>query len=188
MEESRLHRRFARARRSEVIEDAIEFSRPSTIAVRLQANAGWFAQAALATAAAWTLAQVLFDHERPIFAPVAALIGVSASLGQRRRTAVEMMIGIAIGIGIADAFVVLIGDGPIQIGVVVTLAMVSAVILGGSTPLVSEAAASALLVVTIQQPGTGLSGVRFLDSLLGGVVALAVTSLLHAIDRGEAEA
>jgi hypothetical protein len=33
-------------------------------------------------------------------------------------------------------------------------------------------------VVTIQLPGTGLSGVRFLDSLLGGIVAIAVTSLL----------
>jgi hypothetical protein len=36
----------------------------------------------------------------------------------------------------------------------------------------------ALLVVTIQLPGTGLSGVCFLDSLLGGIVAIAVTSLL----------
>jgi uncharacterized membrane protein YgaE (UPF0421/DUF939 family) len=44
--------------------------------------------------------------------------------------------------------------------------------------LVSEAAASALLVVTIQPPGSGLSGARFLDSLLGGVIALAVTALL----------
>ena len=49
------------------------------------------AQAALATAAAWVLAQQIFGHERPIFAPVAALIGVSASLGQRRRSAVEMV-------------------------------------------------------------------------------------------------
>jgi uncharacterized membrane protein YgaE (UPF0421/DUF939 family) len=33
-------------------------------------------------------------------------------------------------------------------------------------------------VVTIQPPGSGLSGARFLDSLLGGVIALAVTALL----------
>jgi uncharacterized membrane protein YgaE (UPF0421/DUF939 family) len=53
-----------------------------------------------------------------------------------------------------------------------------AIAFGGNTVLVGEAAASALLVVTIQPPGTGLSGVRFLDSLLGGIVALAVRSLL----------
>jgi len=174
------HPRTARALElgGEMLEEAVERSRPRTVADRLRANSGWFVQAALATSLAWVLAQTLFGHERPIFAPVAALIGVSAWLGQRRRAAIEMLIGIALGIGIADVLVSLIGTGPLQIAAVVTLAMVAAVALGGSTALVSEAAASALLVVTIQLPGSGLSGVRFLDSLLGGVVALAVTSLL----------
>jgi uncharacterized membrane protein YgaE (UPF0421/DUF939 family) len=85
---------------------------------------------------------------------------------------------VALGIGIADALVVAIGDGPIQVAVVVAGAMVVAVALGGSALLVSEAAASALLVVTIQPPGSGLSGDRFLDSLLGGIIALAVTAIL----------
>jgi uncharacterized membrane protein YgaE (UPF0421/DUF939 family) len=172
------HAARARERGTALLEEAVERSRPSIIAERLRANAEWLAQAALATAVAWVLAQQVFGHERPIFAPVAALIGVSASLGQRRRSAVEMVIGVALGIGIADALVVLIGTGPLQIAAVVCLAMVVAIAAGGSTVLVGEAAASALLVVTIQLPGTGLSGVRFLDSLLGGIVALAVTSLL----------
>lgn len=144
---------------------------------RVRANVWWLAQAALATAAAWILAQQLFGHERPIFAPVAALISVSASLGKRRRSAVEMVFGIAVGIGIADALVVLVGTGPLQIAAVVCGAMLVVIALGGSTALVGEAAASALLVVTVQLPGTGLSGVRFLDSLLGGLVALAVAAL-----------
>ena len=65
-----------------------------------------------------------------------------------------------------------------QIAAIVAGAMVVAVALGGSTVLVSEAAVSALLVVTIQPPSSGLSGARFLDSLLGGLIALAITSLL----------
>jgi uncharacterized membrane protein YgaE (UPF0421/DUF939 family) len=81
---------------------------------------------------------------------VVALIGVSATLGQRRRYAVEMVIGIALGIAIADALVVAIGDGPVQIAAIVAGAMAVAVALGGGVVLVSEAAASALLVVTIQ--------------------------------------
>src|ERR671924_96468 len=172
------HAARARKRGTALLEEAVERSRPSIIAERLRANAGWLAQAALATATAWVLAQQIFGHERPIFAPVAALIGVSASLGQRRRSAIEMVIGVALGIGIADALVGLIGTGPAQIAAVVGGAMVVAIAFGGSTVLVGEAAASALLVVTIQLPGTGLSGVRFLDSLLGGIVAIAVTSLL----------
>ena len=34
--------------------------------------------------------------------------------------------------------------------------------------------------MTVQPPGTGLSGARFLDSLLGGVIGLVVTSVLPA--------
>ena len=168
----------ARQRGTALLEEAVERSRPSIVAERVRANVEWLGQAMLATGAAWVLAQQIFGHPRPIFAPVAALIGVSASLGQRRRSLIEMVLGVALGIGIADALVTLIGTGPAQIAAVVGGAMAVAIAFGGSTVLVGEAAASALLVVTIQLPGTGLSGVRFLDSLLGGVVAIAVTSLL----------
>jgi uncharacterized membrane protein YgaE (UPF0421/DUF939 family) len=169
-----------RARSEALLEEAAERSRPRTVAERLRANWRWFAQAALATAPAWALAQVAFGHERPIFAPLAGLIAVSTTLGQRRRYAVEMVVGVALGIGIADALFTVMGSGTWQIAVIVVGAMVAAVALGGSAVLVSEAAVSALLVVAVQPPGTGLSGARFLDSLLGGIVALVVTSVLPA--------
>ncbi|HEY6779081.1 MAG TPA: FUSC family protein [Thermoleophilaceae bacterium] len=169
-----------RERGSVLLEEAAERSRPRIVAERLRANALWFAQAALATSLAWFIAKEGFGHPRPVFAPVVALVGVSATLGQRRRYAVEMVIGVALGIGIADALVVAIGDGPIQVGAIVAGAMAAAAALGGGAILVSEAAVSALLVVTVQPPGSGLSGARFLDSLLGGVLALIVTALLPA--------
>jgi uncharacterized membrane protein YgaE (UPF0421/DUF939 family) len=167
-----------RERGIELLEEAAEQSRPRLVADRLIANARWFVQAALATALAWASAIALFGHPRPIFAPVTALIAVSTTLGQRRRYALEMVIGIAVGVGVADALFVLIGGGTLQIAAIVAGAMVAAVALGGSVVLVSEAAVSALLVVTIQPPSSGLSGARFLDSLLGGLIALAITSLL----------
>jgi uncharacterized membrane protein YgaE (UPF0421/DUF939 family) len=169
-----------RARSEALLEEAAERSRPRSVAGRLRANWRWFAQAALATAPSWALARLLFDHPRPIFAPVAGLIAVSTTLGQRRRYAVEMVLGIALGVGIADALFTVMGDGTWQIAAIVVGAMVAAVALGGSVVLVSEAAVSALLVVTVQPPGTGLSGARFLDSLLGGLVGLVVTSVLPA--------
>ena len=169
-----------RERGSVLLEEAAERSRPRIVRERLRANGLWLAQAAIATSLAWFIAKEGFGHPRPVFAPVVALIGVSATLGQRRRYAVEMTIGVALGIGIADALVVAIGDGPVQVGAIVAGAMAVAVALGGGAILVSEAAVSALLVVTVQPPGSGLSGARFLDSLLGGVVALIVTALLPA--------
>jgi uncharacterized membrane protein YgaE (UPF0421/DUF939 family) len=168
------------ARGEALLEEAAERSRPSTIAERLKANWRWFAQAALATAPSWWLARELFGHPRPIFAPMVALIAISTTLGQRRRYAVEMVLGVAMGIGIADSLFTLIGGGTVQIAAIVVIAMVSAVIVGGSAILVSEAAISALLVVTLQPPGSGLSGARFIDSLLGGVIGIIVTSILPA--------
>jgi fusaric acid resistance family protein len=64
---------------------------------RLRANERWFAQVALSTALTWALAQALFGHPRPIFAGMGALIGVSATPGQRRRSAVETVLGVALG-------------------------------------------------------------------------------------------
>jgi hypothetical protein len=167
-----------RERGNVLLEEAVERSRPGIVAERLRVNGLWVAQAALATSVAWVVAREVLGHPRPVFAPLVALIGVSATLGQRRRYAIEMVIGVALGIAVADALVVAIGDGPVQIAAIVAGAMAVALALGGGVVLVSEAAASALLVVTIQPPGSGLSGARFLDSLLGGVVALAVTALL----------
>jgi uncharacterized membrane protein YgaE (UPF0421/DUF939 family) len=169
-----------RERGSVLLEEAAERSRPRIVLERLRANALWLAQAALASSVAWVIAKEGFGHPRPVFAPVVALIGVSATLGHRRRYAIEMVIGVALGIGIADALFVAIGDGPIQVGAIVAGAMAVAIAVGGGAVLVSEAAVSALLVVTIQPPGSGLSGARLLDSLLGGVVALVVTALLPA--------
>jgi uncharacterized membrane protein YgaE (UPF0421/DUF939 family) len=167
-----------RERGSLLLDEAVERSRPTIVADRLKVNGLWVAQAALATSVAWVVAREVLGHPRPVFAPLVALIGVSATLGQRRRYAIEMVIGVALGIAVADALVVAIGDGPVQIAAIVAGAMAAAVALGGGVVLVSEAAASALLVVTIQPPGSGLSGARLLDSLLGGVIALAVTALL----------
>jgi hypothetical protein len=143
-----------------LLEEAAERSRPRTVAERLKANVCWFAQAALSTALAWALAQALFGHTRPIFAAMGALIGVSATPGQRRRSAAETVLGVALGIGIADALVVMIGDGTLQLAAIVAGAMVAAVALGGGPVLVTEAAAGALLVVTVEPLGSGLSGAR----------------------------
>src|SRR4051812_24891004 len=153
-----------------MLEEAAERSRPRTVAERLRANWRWFAQAALATAPSWALAQALFGHERPIFAPVAGLIAVSTTLGQRRRYAVEMVLGIALGIGIADALFTLIGAGTWQIAAIVVGAMVTAGAVGGSGGVGSPGAVAALLVGTGPPPGPGVSGGRVLGSLSRGLL------------------
>jgi uncharacterized membrane protein YgaE (UPF0421/DUF939 family) len=49
--------------------------------------------------------------------------------------------------------------------------------------VVTQSAISAMLVVTVQLPGSGLAGARWLDALVGGVVAIVVTALLATDPR-----
>jgi uncharacterized membrane protein YgaE (UPF0421/DUF939 family) len=144
---------------------------------RLRIN-GWpLVQTAVAASVAYFLAVVLFGHERPFFAPVAAVICLGVTLGQRWRRAVELVFGVAVGLTVADLLVLVIGTGAARIGAVVLLAMAAAVFFGARPLLVNQAAISAVLVVLLQPPNDAFDPARFLDSLAGGVVALAVNYL-----------
>lgn len=139
---------------------------------------GWsVVQTAVAASVAYLLAVVVLGHETPFFAPIAAVIALSVTLGQRMRRVVEVAFGVAVGLMVADLLVLVIGTGTAQIGVVVLLAMAAAVFIGGGPLLVNQAAISALLVVVLQPPDAGFSPDRFLDALVGGLVALTVNFL-----------
>jgi uncharacterized membrane protein YgaE (UPF0421/DUF939 family) len=137
---------------------------------------------AVAAAGAWLIAKHVLMHSQPFFAPVSAVIALGLSVGQRGRRAVEVAVGVAVGIGVADALVYAIGTGAAQIALVVALAMAAALIVGGGPLLASQAAVSAVLVATIQQPHGAFSFTRFYDALVGGVTALIVSSVFFPID------
>ncbi|WP_307872764.1 FUSC family protein [Paractinoplanes ovalisporus] len=134
-------------------------------------------QAGVAAGLAWFVAHDLIGRPSPFFAPIAAVITLASSVGQRVRRTAELVLGVAIGIGIGDAFILLVGSGPWQIGLIVLLAVLVATAVGGGTPLVVQSASSAVLVATLTS-STGLPWTRFFDALVGGGVGLAVMTLL----------
>ena len=144
---------------------------------RLRSRAPLLLQAAVATAAAWAIATEILGHVRPIFAPLSAIIAIGTTHAQRSRRAIELVVGVAVGIGVADVIVSAIGTGTWQLLLVTLIAMAVAVLLDTGPLFVTQAGVSAALVVTVQPPGSGLSGQRFLDALCGGVVALVITTL-----------
>jgi uncharacterized membrane protein YgaE (UPF0421/DUF939 family) len=144
---------------------------------RLKTSVWSVVQAAVAASLAYFLAEVIIGHEQPFFAPIAAVICLSVTLGQRNRRAVELVFGVAVGLMVADLLVLVIGNGTLQIAVVVLLAMAAAVFFGGGTMLVNQAAVSAVLVVVLQPPDAVFSPDRFIDALIGGGVALAINYL-----------
>ncbi len=131
-------------------------------------------QTAVAAVGAWYLAVALGVERRPAFASIAAVISLGAAFGERRQRAVHLIGGVMLGILIADLLVRAIGDGLPQIGLLVVLAMLAAVVVGGDEMLVGEAAVSAILIATLS--ATPL--VRLCEVLIGGGVALVVHTLL----------
>ncbi|WP_412737724.1 FUSC family protein [Krasilnikovia sp. MM14-A1259] len=134
-------------------------------------------QAGVAAGLAWFLAHDVIGRANPFFAPVAAVITLAASVGARVRRAAELVLGVAIGIGIGDAIILLIGTGPWQIALVVMLAIVVATALGGGPSMVVQSASSAVLVATLTS-ATGVPWTRFIDALVGGAVGLTVMTVL----------
>ncbi|MGH3682706.1 MAG: FUSC family protein [Natronosporangium sp.] len=139
----------------------------------------WLAlQVGLAAGLAWFVAHDLVGHDQPFFAPIAAVVTLAVSVGQRLRRASELVVGVAVGIGVGDLLIAWIGTGPVQIALVVALAILVAIFVGGGPALVVQSATSAALVATLTPPGSGLSQLRFVDALVGGLVGLGVMALL----------
>ena len=149
------------------------------ITSRLRGRLWPILQTAVAATAAWYVAVLILPDGRPSFASIAAVICLGASHGQRGSKALQLVAGVVLGITVASLLVSLVGAGPAQIGLLVVLAMGAAVLLGGGELLTAEAAVSAILIVSLD-PGTsdGFTFNRILEGVIGGGVALAVSSLL----------
>jgi uncharacterized membrane protein YgaE (UPF0421/DUF939 family) len=148
---------------------------------RLWALAPALAQTALASGAAWAIATELVGHRRPYMAPVAAIIALGITYGQRTRRAVEVGLGVAVGVLAADLMARWLGTGPLQIILVAGLAMAAAVLLGGQSLVVNQAATSAVFVTTVTV-ANGAPFQRFFDALIGSAVALAINLVVFPLE------
>src|SRR5215208_7377541 len=132
-------------------------------------------QTALSATLAWSAAFIL-GHEQPLVAAIAAVISVGAVAGQTLKRAAEWILGVAVGLAVADLIMLAMGPGPIQTGVMVGLAMSVALLMRGGIMFWTEAGVSALLVSGLDPTTYGVSPDRFLEALVGGGVALAVSA------------
>jgi fusaric acid resistance family protein len=150
---------------------------------RLRTNVWAVVQTALAASISYFLAVVVLGQEQPFFAPIAAVISLGLTLGERGRRTVEVVLGVAVGLLVADLIVLAIGVGAVQIGVVVALAMAAAVFFAERNLFVNQAAISAILVIVLQPPDSVLSPDRFFNALVGGGVAIAINYMFPVNPR-----
>ena len=147
-------------------------------------RASWWGvlQCAVGGALAWSLAESVLHHRAPFFASVAAIVGLGVSYAQRLRRIVEIALGVALGVGLGDVLVQVIGRGAWQLGLVVLIAMSVALLLDGGGLIVNQAALQAVFVVALPPPVGGYVG-RWEDALMGGAVALAIAFVAPADAR-----
>lgn len=135
-------------------------------------------QCALAAALAWWVATDLLGHVQPFFAPIAAVVSLNGA--RRVRRAIELVVGVAVGVGVGDLLIASIGSGGWQIALVVALAMGTAMWLDSAPLIATQAGSSAVLVATLLPPG-GTGGFdRCLDALVGGGIGVLVIALTPA--------
>jgi len=144
---------------------------------RVRAVAWPVLQTSAAAGIAWWVAHDVLGHAQPFFAPIAAAVSLSTSQVQRARRSVQMVIGVLLGIGVAELLQPLIGRSAVAIAAAVLVTLVLAVgvgigFVGEGMMFVNQAAASAILVVALHRAGTG--GERAVDALVGGAVALVI--------------
>jgi uncharacterized membrane protein YgaE (UPF0421/DUF939 family) len=167
-----------------LLEEATERSRVSMRTRWRRVRVAWrtMVQAAVAAALAWLFAKHVWGHAAPFFAPVAAIVALGQSYRERGRRAVELVIGVSLGIAVADVLLVELGTGAVQLAIVVFIGMGMGLFFGSSPLFVNQATISAALVATILPPANGVTFARSIDALTGGMIALAVAAVLLPVD------
>ncbi|MBV7295991.1 FUSC family protein [Corynebacterium sp. TAE3-ERU12] len=136
-------------------------------------------QASLAAGLAYFVAKDVLGHLNPFFAPMAAFISMNVMMyGPRIRFSVELVIGATLGVGIGDFIIGWLGPGTWQLTVGVLVAMTVGVFVNRGPLVVNQAASSAVLIATIIPPGSATSYQRMIDALVGGLVGIAVMSII----------
>ncbi|KAB1503111.1 aromatic acid exporter family protein [Corynebacterium sp. 320] len=173
-------RRFIRSSAPGVRSAAQTLTRqwPKRGAMRVREKFIFALQAAIAAALALLIAENVFGHENAFFAPMAAVISLGVSAGRRTRRTFELTLGVAVGIGIGDVVIGLIGGGYWQVSLVVFLGIIIASFVDKGVIVATQSANTGVLIATLIPPGSEDTWGRMIDALVGGLLGILVMALI----------
>jgi hypothetical protein len=146
---------------------------------RRTAGAVWpLLQGTAAATVAWITAKHVALHPEPFFAPIAAVIGLNAPFGERGSNTLRLLLGVFVGIIVAELTLLVLGAGYGRLALATFLAMVVARALGGARIVIAQAAASAILTLATADGEYGLN--RIGDALIGATIALGFSQVLFS--------
>ncbi|QGW23123.1 MULTISPECIES: SDR family oxidoreductase [unclassified Dietzia] len=134
--------------------------------------------AATAAGLAFLLAELVFGPQNAVFAPIAAVVATGLSAGQRRVRALEISTGVLLGIVAAELLARWFGVGAWQLTVAVLAATTAAVAFRASGLLSNQAAVAAVVVMVLVPVLETGPWVRLGDAVIGGAVAVVLTSVI----------
>ena len=147
---------------------------------RLPPDTGLVLQGTAAATAAWVIAEHVVGNHEPFFAPIAAFVALNASLGERGRNALRLLLGVVVGIVAGELTVAALGGGYGSLALAVFAATAVARAFGGARIVIAQAAAGAILTVAVANGEAGTE--RLVDALIGVGVALLFTQVLFSPD------
>lgn len=143
---------------------------------RVRSEARAILTAALAAGGAYAIAHYALGHPYPIFAPIAAFVSLGFGIDRRPRKVAELALGVSVGVAFGELFAYLFGSGPVQIAVVLALAVSLARLIDGATMFGMQAGVQSVVVVALPAIVGGGGFTRWTDALVGGSMALLVAA------------
>ncbi|OBG75280.1 MULTISPECIES: aromatic acid exporter family protein [unclassified Mycobacterium] len=147
----------------------------------------WFnlVQTSVAAGLSWYLAHDALGHPQPFFAPIAAAVSLSTSNVLRAQRALQMMIGVTLGIGMGTLVQGWLSSGAVPIAVAAFVALCAAVFIGHGyigqgMMFANQTVVSSILVLALYRTNVGFE--RIDDALIGGVVAIVFAVVLFPAD------
>ncbi|CDO88197.1 hypothetical protein AWC29_01370 [Mycobacterium triplex] len=150
-------------------------------------RAVWFylVQTSVAAGLAWFIAHDVMAHPQPFFAPIAAAVSLSTSSVLRAQRAIQMIVGVTLGIGTGILVQALLGPGAVPIAIAALVALLAAVFIGQGyigqgMMFANQTVVSSILVLALYRSGVGWE--RIFDALIGGGLAIVVAIGLFPAD------
>lgn len=142
---------------------------------RVRESAGAITQIVIAATAAFAFAHYALGHATPLLAATVTVSSLGLVRDARPRRVLETVIGMIIGILIAELIVLVAGIGWWQLGITLAVSLVVARFLADQPAFAIAAAIQAAIVMVIP---ASVPFLRLVDGIVGGVAALLVTALV----------
>lgn len=142
---------------------------------RVVVSAPAIVQIVIAATAAFSFAHDVLGHAAPLLAATVTVSSLGLVRDARPRRVLETVIGMVVGILVAELIVVVAGIGWWQLGITLAASLIVARFLSPQPAFAIAAAMQSAIVMVIP---VSVPFLRMIDGLVGGITALLVTALL----------